>query len=56
MLKKLMILFLGIFVFSLVAACGASPTPETITVVETVVVKEEVEKIVTVEVEKEERC
>jgi basic membrane protein A len=53
MFKKLMILFLSIATLSLIAACGASPTPETITVVETVVVKEEVEKIVTVEVEKE---
>ena len=53
MFKKLMILFLSIATLGIIAACGASPTPETITVVETVVVKEEVEKIVTVEVEKE---
>ncbi|MBE7555896.1 MAG: sugar ABC transporter substrate-binding protein [Anaerolineales bacterium] len=37
-----------------IAACGTAPTPETITKVETVVVKEtvEVEKVVTVQVEK----
>ena len=40
---------------AIIAACGAAPTPETITKVETVVVKEtvEVEKVVTVEVTSE---
>lgn len=50
-LKKAVALLLSLVVLSLLAACGAA-TPETITVVETVVVKEEVEveKIITVEV------
>lgn len=40
-------------ILGLVAAqCGAAPTPETVTVVETVVVEKEVEKVVTQEVEK----
>ena len=43
---------LAVLVLGLIAAqCGPAPTPETVTVVETVVVKEEVEKVVTVEVE-----
>ncbi|HEX9926087.1 MAG TPA: hypothetical protein VGD99_25750, partial [Anaerolineae bacterium] len=51
--KKLLPLSLVLIVLGLLAACGgAAPQPETITVVETVVVKEEVEKVVTVEVEK----
>ena len=58
MTKKIFILFAVLVVFSIVAAqCGAAPTPETVTVVETVVVEKEVEKqvtvIETVEVEKE---
>ena len=48
MLRKTFILLLGTILLSLIAACGASPEP--VTVVETVVVTEEVEKIVTVEV------
>lgn len=50
MLKKIVVLLLSSVVLSMVAACGAAATPQTITVVETVIVKEEVEKIVTVEV------
>ena len=52
MLKKAVVLFVGLLVLSLVAACGPGQ-PETVTVVETVVVEKEVqvEKIVTVEVE-----
>ena len=54
MSKKLVMLVLVTLVLGLVAAqCGPAPTPETVTVVETVVVKEEVEKVVTVEVQKE---
>ena len=51
-MKRLMIGLLSMLVLSLIAACGAAQ-PETITVVETVVVKEEVEveKIVEKEVE-----
>ncbi len=55
-MKRLFIIFLMLVVLGLIAAqCGAAPTPETITVVETVVVKEtvEVEKEVIKEVEKE---
>ncbi len=51
MFKKMIALLVVIAVLSLVVACGGAATPQTITVVETVVVKEEVEKIVTVEVE-----
>jgi len=50
--KKVIVLVVAIVLMSLIAACAAA-TPETITVVETVVVKEEVEKIVTVEVKEE---
>ena len=51
MFKKSLFGLLSCLLLSLIAACGAAPaTPETVTVVETVVVKEEVEKIVTVEV------
>ena len=58
MLKKLTLLLVVIAVLALLAAqCGPAPTPETVTVVETVVVEKEVEKEVkvveTVEVEKE---
>jgi basic membrane lipoprotein Med (substrate-binding protein (PBP1-ABC) superfamily) len=54
MFKKVVSLLLVMAGLSLISAqCGAAPAaqPETITVVETVVVKEEVEKIVTVEVQ-----
>ncbi len=47
--KILVLLLVGV-VLVLIAAC-AGATPETITIVETVVVKEEVEKVVTQEVE-----
>ena len=58
MSKKILILIAVLVVFGLIAAqCGAAPTPETVTVVETVVVEKEIEKqvtvIETVEVEKE---
>ena len=58
MSKKTLILIAVLVVFGLIAAqCGAAPTPETVTVVETVVVEKEIEKqvtvIETVEVEKE---
>ena len=58
MLKKLTLLLVVFAVLALLAAqCGPAPTPETVTVVETVVVEKEVEKEVkvveTVEVEKE---
>ena len=55
-MKRLFIFLLIMVVFGLIAAqCGAAPTPETVTVVETVVVKEtvEVEKEVVKEVVKE---
>jgi hypothetical protein len=48
---KVVGLFLSIAVLATIAACGAQPTPETITVVETVEVEKEVIK--EVEVEKE---
>ncbi len=48
--KKFVLLLLSTVVLSLVAACGAAQ-PETITVVETVVVEKEVETIVEKEVE-----
>ncbi len=51
MLKKVAILLMAMMVLSLLSACGAAATPETVTVVETVVVEKEVEKVVTVEVE-----
>lgn len=50
MLKRLILLLLATLWLGLMAACGAAPTPETITVVETVIVEKEVEKVVTVEV------
>ena len=58
MIKKTLILGTIIAIFALIAAqCGPAPTPETVTVVETVVVEKEVEKQVpvveTVEVVKE---
>ena len=46
MTKKVVALLLAVLVLGLIAAqCGPAPTPETVTVVETVVVKEEVEKV-----------
>lgn len=52
MFKKGLFWLIASLVISIVAACGGpAPTPETVTVIETVVVKEEVEKIVTVEVQ-----
>ena len=51
-MKKVLVILLSVVILSLIAACGAAQ-PETITVVETVVVKEEVEVIQTVEVEVE---
>jgi basic membrane lipoprotein Med (substrate-binding protein (PBP1-ABC) superfamily) len=50
MLKRLIVLLIAILGLGLVAACGTAPTPETVTVVETVIVEKEVEKVVTVEV------
>ena len=52
MTKKVIVLLLAGLALGLIAAqCVAAPAPQTVTVVETVVVKEEVEKVVTVEVE-----
>ena len=51
MSRKVVVLVLVGLILGLIAACGPAPTPETVTVVETVVVKEEVEKVVTVEVQ-----
>jgi len=43
MLKRGLLLLVVITVLGLIAAqCGAAPTPQTVTVVETVIVKEEV--------------
>jgi len=56
--KLLVLLLVGLALMVLAAQCGAQATPETVTVVQTVVVKEtvqtvkEVEKVVTKEVEK----
>jgi peptide/nickel transport system substrate-binding protein len=55
-MKRLLLLFTLLLILGVIGAqCGAAPTPETVTVVETVVVKEtvEVEKEVVKEVEKE---
>jgi multiple sugar transport system substrate-binding protein len=53
-MKRWFVVLLMMLILSLIAAqCGAAATPETVTVIETVVVKEEVEKIVTQEVEVE---
>ncbi|MBI1878061.1 MAG: substrate-binding domain-containing protein, partial [Chloroflexi bacterium] len=54
-IKAGLLLVVVSLLLAIVAACGAAPTPETITKIETVVVKEtvEVEKVVTVEVEKQ---
>lgn len=53
-MKRFLIILPIVLVLGLMAAqCGAQPTPETVTVVETVVVKEQVEVVQTVEVEKE---
>lgn len=53
---KALLLLTSVVTLALMAACGAAPTPETITKVETVVVEKEVEKEVkvveTVQVEK----
>ncbi len=52
--SKLMGLLAVAIMLTLVAACGQAPTPETITVVETVIVEKEGERVVeTVEVVKE---
>lgn len=51
MTKKIVVALTVLTLLSLVAACGPQPTPETITVVETVVVEKEVPKEVTVEKE-----
>ncbi|MCK6628291.1 MAG: ABC transporter substrate-binding protein [Anaerolineae bacterium] len=45
---KALALLTSVVVLAVMAACGAAPTPETITKVETVVVEKEVEKEVTV--------
>jgi basic membrane protein A and related proteins len=50
MLKRIMMLLGATLGLGLMAACGSAPTPETVTVVETVIVEKEVEKVVTVEV------
>jgi basic membrane lipoprotein Med (substrate-binding protein (PBP1-ABC) superfamily) len=50
MFKRVMLLLVVSVAMGLIAACGAAPTPETITKIETVVVTQEVEKVVTVEV------
>ncbi len=50
---KMLALIVVVAALAALAACGAAPTPETITKIETVVVTQEVEKIVTKEVEKE---
>jgi len=56
-ISKALVLLMSMAVMAAIAACGAQPTPETVTVVETVVVEKEVQKEVkvveTVEVEKE---
>jgi basic membrane lipoprotein Med (substrate-binding protein (PBP1-ABC) superfamily) len=48
MLKKVVLLLVALVSLGIIAACGAAPTPETVTVVETVIVEKE--KVVTVEV------
>jgi multiple sugar transport system substrate-binding protein len=55
MIKKISVLLVIAVVLGLIVACGPAPTPETVTVVETVVVEKEKEVTVveTVEVEKE---
>ncbi len=61
MYKKITMLLVVFALLALIAACGPAPTPETVTVVETVVVEKEVEvekevkvvETVEVEVEKE---
>jgi maltose-binding protein MalE len=54
MIKKYLVMGAIIAILSVIAAqCGATPTPETITKVETVVVEKEVKVVETVEVEKE---
>ncbi len=51
-MKKLILLTTALVALTIIAACGPAQ-PETVTVVETVVVEKEVEKVVTVEVEKQ---
>jgi basic membrane lipoprotein Med (substrate-binding protein (PBP1-ABC) superfamily) len=53
MFKRILVLLIAAATLGLIAACGAAPTPETITKIETVVVTQEVEKVVTVEVTQE---
>lgn len=56
MLKKFGLLMIAAVMLAVVAACGTQPTPETVTVVETVVVEKEGEPVTVVEtvvVEKE---
>lgn len=53
MFKRILVLLIAAAALGLIAACGAAPTPETITKIETVVVTQEVEKVVTVEVTQE---
>jgi multiple sugar transport system substrate-binding protein len=54
MTKKTFIILVVLVVLGVLAAqCGAAPTPQTVTVVETVVVEKEVKVVETVEVEKE---
>jgi multiple sugar transport system substrate-binding protein len=50
-LKKIAVIFMSALTLGLLAACGGAAQPETVTVVETVVVEKEVEKIVEKEVE-----
>lgn len=53
MTRKIFVILAVLSVIGLMAACGSQATPETVTVVETVVVETEVEKEVTRVVEKE---
>jgi basic membrane lipoprotein Med (substrate-binding protein (PBP1-ABC) superfamily) len=52
MLKRVFVIMMAVVSLGLIVACSAAPTPEPVTVVETVVVEKEkvVEKVVTVEV------
>ncbi len=49
MKKSFVVLFVVAFAIAILGACGAQPTPETITVVETVVVEKEGETVTVVE-------
>lgn len=51
--KVVLLIVIATLLAALVSACGAAPTPETVKVVETVVVEKEVKVVETVEVEKE---